>query len=319
MAEYLSSPEENMPESLAAQFVDKLSSPAWDHFASVVHETERVISYYDPRDLSTHNIIDQLAVRLNKEFDYAYDDPRCQITMFARRGTEEDGVSTNRELFINTDQALFKSVDILALEGHWRVILAIDLIKEIDDAPSGLYYVQPDPRHLAELKFLVDADKEEVSTDAEIATDLRSRLVIYADESRDIIASPAFASRHPAGQRVILQAIAGQLAGEIMREYSGAIVDVNCADYYVAYDEEPTLNLLDTYTDVSLLPESEEESTLAGVIEGFGYPELDTLPLDQPITLEPLTINHGAPCMTVYNEKLGRRYYIPVQSVISII
>lgn len=318
MSEHTPISEENTPERQTPRFVDKLKDPSWKGFIEEVRETQHIISQYPPGDRRVFDTIDRYAGKLNEKFDWAHDDPLCKVTGFARGYDDSDDVGWKGEVFISTDRAIFKGIDILEFKGSWHVFFTICLDQPLDDVSSGTYYIPPYESHLAELQLSPDTTTATDRIRPEVLADLRTRFAHHADLSRDLVTSPAFINRHPAGQRVILLAAAAQLAGEIMREYSDCIVSINCKDYYVQHDEMPVYDLADTYTDIAGLPE-EEQDNIVGVIERIGYPELDALPLDQPITLETLHINQGAACVIVYNEVRKRRYYIPEQSIISII
>lgn len=318
MTEHMSSPEENTPEATAPRRIDKLVEPAWQEFLAHAERIEHTLHAYPPNNKSGYIAAEQHIPQLDQMISGGNETPRCQVVGF---GYTEDmpGVESDQLIFVNTDAAVYTGVDIMMIDDQWRVIIAIQTVEGTDQLPDGLYYFAVTTGDLTRLDFYVDPlaiDNE--APEKKPIVDLHTKLIQHAAVSRDVITDDDFLSQIPDEQRRILISMTQRVAADIMPEYKDCIVTIDCKDYYTAYDDMPGVELSDSYTNISILPE-DEQYNLVGTIIDISYPELDALPPEQPIDLAVLKLNQGAPCVVVYNEVLRKHYYIPSQHIASII
>ncbi|HET8884276.1 MAG TPA: hypothetical protein VFM68_02290 [Candidatus Saccharimonadales bacterium] len=310
MTEYSPFFEEQSSQPMPDERVDILHDPSWIDFCVAATEAEDAMVIYEPNDEAAYELVASHGTDLNEKFGYEYNGQRSQVLGLAHFALGDGTIDSNLTV-LDTDSASFHGTDLHYIDGKWQAVLEFYVSEHSDDLSHGFYYVPPNQYHLMDLK-ICPRDEEDVAINV---TDL---LYSQVDAARSQVTSRDFKIASPQEQRMVLECITENADSELPHECRDQSIIVNCTQYYTAYDNMPGFDLHDFYTDLTDIP-AEEQSALTGIIDGFAYPELDTLPPDQLLTADNLTFNDGAHCLVLRNDQTGQTHYILPQTIVDII
>lgn len=298
---------------VSEQMTDIMQEPSWVDFCEAADEAEQAMMIYQPDDNEAYSRMVDYCMDLTEKIGHEYINRPSRVLGLAYT-LDNGGITNDSEpLVLDTSSTMFLGVDMYHIDGRWQTVLEFHMNEATDDLPGGLCYVPVNKHHLMDLNI---AANEQDDDEAEVSViDL---LDSHVNGARSQVYSRDFLISEPDEQRMILQVIANDIDADIPREFRDRDVVVSCTQYYTTYDDMPGFDLHDFYTDTSDRP-AEERTALQGTIDSFTYPELQSIPPDQLLVPDNLTLNNGASCMVLRNDVAGQTYYILPQSINDII
>lgn len=316
MAEHSPFFGEHISESETDQFFDAIGDAAtWQVFCNRVSEVERHVARYSLNNPEHMQEIQLYEMALRTQFHPNHIGRRSRILGLAYPAGQENLPIADTKM-LDTDQVTYTGIELRHANHQWRAMLRFDCPANSDHNDVGTYYVPPSSSHIMNLELLKPPlDNELTLTDRYDEDDHVS--VFLKKDFRVVSTSTAgryFEQAPPDEQRNIIADILDHINGDFPREYRDRDVAIDCKKFYTVYDVTPNLDLSDSFTDTSKDP-SGLNRTLIGYIEGFDFPEVKALSVDQPLHHATLHLNDGSYCMVLRNDKEGKTYYILPQTI----
>jgi hypothetical protein len=288
------------------EYDDICASDEWVVFLDKVHDAEEAMLLYnnpasEEEREQENDIAIERSLELCEAFGNEYNGQPSRVVGLAYTDDMPD-----ETIPFYTNHAIFRGCELKFINGQRQAVFEFTTDGTENDLLPGYYYIPADTNHILELKIRADfgEDDEDEMTEAEIIHE-------QAEAAQAQTGSGDFAVLPANTQRQVLENICGSADSELSDDKRDITVAVDCERYYTRYNDMPGFDLRDSITDVSSLDKDEDPRAIKGIIIGFDYPELDTLPETQVLNIWNFDIGAGAPCLLVRSEDDTRTYYIP--------
>lgn len=291
------------------EYVDVRETEQWQEFLAEVHDAEEAMRMYDdPTDAYACELSAKYSIELGDTFGYEYNGQPGRVLGLAYNDAEPGAA-----VVFDARYATFHGCDLKFINDRWQAALEFYTDGTDNDMPKGSYYMPVDQHHILDLKIRANfGEDDEELTAAQIIHE-------QAEAAQAHVTSADFAALPADAQRQILQNICDSADSDLPRSVRDHDVAIYCDRYYTSYDDMPGFDVRDFLVDGSASEQLEDFRLPQGIIDGYAYPELDTLPENQALVAWNFDIAAGAPCLVVRNDTEARTCYIPLSAVKDII
>lgn len=308
MSESFPISNEHTPPSPHEEYIDVRETEEWEIFLDGVRSAEETLSIYDdPADAYACELSAKLSIELCEKFGYEYNGQPSRVVGFAY-----NDMMREEDTFFDASYATFHGCDLKFINNRWQAALEFYSDGTDNDLPAGSYYVPVDPRYIFELRIRADYGDDEDGVSAV------QSLHMLAEAAQSQVASEDFTGASAAAQREILQNMCDSADSDLPHEIRDCDVVVDCRVYYTRYDDMPGFDLKDFKTNRTD-DDNADLSVPMGVVEGFAYPELETISTERTLIGWDFDLGVGAPCLVLRNENRGHTYYIPPMEIEDIV
>lgn len=309
MSEQFPASDEFSIEPPHGEFVDVRETEQWGEFIDDMHKAEAaMLPYDDPTDSFACELSAKHSIELSDSFGYEYNGQPSRVVGLAYSDT-----APGAPVVFDMRRATFHGCDLKFINDRWQA--AFEFYTDGNDSvlPMGSYFIPVDKHHILELKIRADfgGDDEEL----EVVELLHQQ----AEAAQEHVTSGDFATTPADAQRQVLRNICDSADSDFPRNKRDVDVIIYCSRYYTRYDDMPGFDVRDFLTDSTAPEQLNEFSLPQGMVDGYEYPELDTLPANQALVAWNFDIAAGAPCLVVRNEIEARTHYVPLPDIKDVI
>lgn len=292
------------------EYDDIFMSDNWAIFLDKAHDAEEAMLLYnnpaneEEREQET-NLALAHSLELGEAFGYEYNGQPGRVLGFAYSEDMPD-----ETILFDANHAIFSGCELKFINGQRRAVFEFYTDGTEKDLLPGYYFIPADRNHLLDLKIRADfgEDDEDEMTAVEIIHE-------QAQAAQAQTISGDFAILPANTQRTVLENICGSADSELPDNVREIVIAIDCERYCTRYDDMPGFDIRDSLTDESSSSEDNESRAIKGIVVGFDYPELDTLPESQKLNIWNFDIGAGAPCLLLRSEDDNRTYYIPPMGI----
>lgn len=291
------------------EYVDVRETEEWQEFLDELHTAEEaMLPYSDPADSYACELSAKYSIDLSETFGYEYNGQPGRVL-----GLAYNDAAPAKTVTFDVQYATFHGCDLKFINGRWQAAFEFYTDGTDNGTPKGSYYVPVDQHHILDLKIRANFGEE--------GDDVTTVQLLHeqAEAAQAHVMSGDFATLPADAQRQVLRNICDSADSDLPDDVRDYHVIIDCSRYYTNYDDMPGFDVRDFLTD-SAAPEQLDEFRLPqGIIDGYEYPELHTLPADQALVAWNFDIAAGSPCLVVRNDSDARTHYIPLAAVKNII
>ena len=293
--------DEQAEHSPNDEYIDVQKSETWEDFIVELQAAEEaMLPFHDLTDEYTGRLAAEYSIKLGETLGYEYNGQPSRVLGLAYSDTAPD-----ETVIFDAQHAIFHGCDLKYINNRWQGAFEFHINGTEENLPNGFYYVPVDKHHILELKIRSD--------DGEDEDDLTAVQMLHeqSDDAQTLVTTGEFAALSADAQRQKLENICASADSELPRGVRDQNVAIDCDRYYTRYDDMPGFDIRDFMTDSSTASEDNEILVPQGIIEGYDYPELETLPAGQKLNAWNFDIAAGAPCLILRSDLHKRTYYIP--------